>query len=225
MARRQYTCGFCRGVFTPKKSGRKSFCSRECAFAMKGRIAAEVSALHRFASRNMRGSCAVCAASIPSRRVYCSDRCAARMTLVRALGCDRPIGCRVCGAAFCKVPGTWNRGFCSSECAEQHRAASRRGSRRAAKARRRAVERGAQAERIDPLRVFERDKWRCHICGRLTLKRLRGTTDPRAPELDHVVSLADGGAHTWGNVACACRECNGLKGARSFGQIGLAIAA
>ena len=98
-------------------------------------------------------------------------------------------------------------------------------SRRADKARRRAVERGAKADNIDPLRVFARDGWRCHLCGRRTPKALRGTCDPTAPELDHIVTLADGGEHTWGNVACACRACNNAKGARSMGQLGLGLAA
>src|SRR5690606_28730512 len=59
--------------------------------------------------------------------------------------------------------------------------------RRVDKARRRAIERGAEADRIDPIKVFERDGWRCHLCGQRTPKGLRGTYEPTAPELDHVV--------------------------------------
>lgn len=96
---------------------------------------------------------------------------------------------------------------------------------RVARSRRRAIERGSQADRIDPIAVFERDKWKCHLCGCKTPRAKRGTYHPRAPELDHVVTLADGGTHTWGNVACACRACNAAKGARSLGQMGLALVA
>lgn len=81
------------------------------------------------------------------------------------------------------------------------------------------------AESIDPIKVFERDRWRCHMCKRPTPRALRGSYAPNAPELDHIVSLAEGGSHTWGNVACACRECNGLKGAGSVGQLLLGIPA
>jgi 5-methylcytosine-specific restriction endonuclease McrA len=73
--------------------------------------------------------------------------------------------------------------------------------------------------------VFERDKWKCHICGMKTMPALRGSNEDSAPELDHIVSLADGGSHTWANLACACRQCNGRKGAASFGQLHLDIAA
>src|SRR5690606_31051798 len=85
--------------------------------------------------------------------------------------------------------------------------------RRAEKAARRAVELGAQSDVIDPIEVFKRDGWRCYLCGCDTPRSLRGTNDPRAPELEHVVALANGGTHTWGNVRCACRACNAAKGA------------
>lgn len=72
----------------------------------------------------------------------------------------------------------------------------------------RARRRGLNAERIDALKVFERDSWRCQICFRKTPKRLRGTQALTAPELDHRIPLAMGGGHTWDNVQCACRRCN-----------------
>ena len=48
-----------------------------------------------------------------------------------------------------------------------------------------------------------------------------GTCDPRAPELDHIVPLALGGAHVPENVQDACRACNSAKGATDRGQIWL----
>jgi 5-methylcytosine-specific restriction endonuclease McrA len=42
-----------------------------------------------------------------------------------------------------------------------------------------------------------------------------------APELDHIVPLACGGAHTYQNTQCTCRECNGRKGATILGQLRL----
>lgn len=96
---------------------------------------------------------------------------------------------------------------------------SRRRAKRIYKSRRRAIERGVQAERIDPVEVFGRDGWRCHLCGCRTPKRLRGTCEDQAPEIDHIVPLAAGGTHVRSNVACACRRCNGLKGARPRGQL------
>jgi 5-methylcytosine-specific restriction endonuclease McrA/endogenous inhibitor of DNA gyrase (YacG/DUF329 family) len=97
-------------------------------------------------------------------------------------------------------------------------------SRRADKAYRKALERGKVdgAEKFDPLEILSRDGWRCHICGISTPKRLRGTYHDQAPELDHIVPLSLGGRHTRINTACACRKCNGAKGATIKGQLRLA---
>lgn len=131
------------------------------------------------------------------------------------------IKCKICdGSLIARRNGGKFRVVCVG-CVTQ----GKRTSRRIGKGRRRATERGAASERIDPIKVFERDKWRCHLCRAKTPQKLRGTHDPRAPELDHIVTLADGGAHTWGNVACACRQCNCSKGATSRGQLGLGLAA
>lgn len=72
---------------------------------------------------------------------------------------------------------------------------------------------------IDPIKVFERDGWKCHLCGRKTPKALRGTTNDRAPERDHITSIFDGGSDTYENSACACRRCNRKKGRKSRGQL------
>lgn len=84
---------------------------------------------------------------------------------------------------------------------------------------RRARQRRVEYQSVDPIKVFDRDGWKCHICGISTPKELRGTYIDKAPELDHIVTLADGGSHTYGNVACACRSCNRKKSDKSFGQL------
>lgn len=134
--------------------------------------------------------------------------------------------CVDCGIQERRLNNEWHTGWRCRACSKAHIASleSTKRNKRAAKARRRAIERGAHADSIDPIAVFERDKWRCHICGIKTKKALRGTYEPLAPELDHIVTLADGGKHSWGNVACACRKCNNAKSSRSFGQQGLDFA-
>lgn len=101
--------------------------------------------------------------------------------------------------------------FCSKECEAGHPELRVRDPNQGPRPR--------KTSRVDPIKVFERDGWKCHLCGIKTPKRLRGTTDDRAPERDHIVSLADGGSDTYENSACACRRCNRLKGARSIGQL------
>lgn len=92
---------------------------------------------------------------------------------------------------------------------------ARKANKVADKARRRMAEQQS-VDLISPIAVFKRDGWRCYICGVTTPRQLRGSNDPYAPELEHVVSLTDGGTHTWANVACACRRCNSAKGADSY---------
>lgn len=152
---------------------------------------------------------------------YCSEACRTRWQLIDYYGCKTPIRCLACDTEYCRVPGAWNRGLCSDECTEAHYAAVGL----TAGLRRRSRIYAGERDRIDPIRVLERDKWRCHLCGVKTPKSLRGTMDDRAPEMDHIVAIADGGTHTWGNVACACKRCNRIKGASSKGQLGLAFAA
>lgn len=71
---------------------------------------------------------------------------------------------------------------------------------------------------VGPVKVFERDGWRCRICGKSTPKRLQGKQLPDSPTVDHIVPFAFGGGHTWDNVQLACHACNMAKGATVLGQ-------
>ena len=70
---------------------------------------------------------------------------------------------------------------------------------------------GVECAHVEPLVVFDRDGWRCQICGKATPKERRGSHYPNAPELDHRIPLSRGGSHTYDNVQCSCRRCNGLE--------------
>jgi 5-methylcytosine-specific restriction endonuclease McrA len=128
--------------------------------------------------------------------------------------------------AWCRSPVGYvfgsPRRFCGNQCRIKHAKAnpteSEKRSRRIAKAKRRALERGKASERIDPLRVFERDGWKCQLCGDKLRPNRRGKYHPKSPELDHIIPLASGGTHTRDNVQCACRKCNIAKSSRPLGQ-------
>lgn len=131
--------------------------------------------------------------------------------------------CIECGNEFRSI-GPRHK-FCGRAC---YHAACKRDPRyiecrRIQDSRRRARKRTTQTEPISPTAVFERDRWVCHLCRKKTLKSKRGTAHDRAPELEHIISLSDGGTHTWGNVACSCKRCNHEKRANSIGQLGLEI--
>lgn len=94
---------------------------------------------------------------------------------------------------------------------------SYKAKRKADKAKRKALIRGASvAEPINPDFILERDKYRCYICGIKTPKKLRGTYEDNAPEVDHIIPLSKGGLHVESNLRCACRKCNGLKSDRVY---------
>jgi len=56
----------------------------------------------------------------------------------------------------------------------------------------------------------------CRACGGSyiidTPEALRGTIEPDAPEVDHIVPMSRGGGHLRANLQVLCRACNGSKG-------------
>ncbi len=235
MAKRQRCCQRCGSAFTianpsgqarAGKSQEGQFCSRKC-HADSQRIYANKTEAKRaeHLRRNARlgiqpvvvpetASCSVCNQAFKpksGRSRFCSKRC----LYVASDPVDRtPRQCRECNDTFIPVLGDNRQGYCSKRC-------SRRKANRIGWAARDARKRGATVERVDPIEVFERDAWRCYICRAPTPRRLRGTLDPRAPELDHIIPLSAGGAHSYLNTACSCRTCNQAKGAAVFGQLRL----
>jgi hypothetical protein len=145
-----------------------------------------------------------------STQTCCSPSCRVTLNIIRSV--DRsPRKCVICGVMFSRNYGQCGpRVICSPKC--------RRAVKQAYKKAREARERVVTVETVVPLNVFERDKWRCQICGNHTPRKLRGTIDAKAPELDHIIPLAAGGEHSYRNTQCACRACNSAKGAKPLGQ-------
>ena len=130
-------------------------------------------------------------------------------------GWSEPRPCKGCKSDFVPIESK-TRLYCSKACRLRF---VQRTEGKLRKALRRNIE--AAGEAIDWLIVMERDKWRCHICGRRTLKRLRGKQEPLSPELDHIVPVALGGNHTYDNCACSCHECNHKKKDKPLGQLSI----
>ncbi len=111
--------------------------------------------------------------------------------------------CPQCGEKFTQAH---IRKFCSDVCATRyHRQADR--DRRAA-----SRKTTAPGQLIYRRRIFERDGWRCGICGEQVDPSLPAIDDFGAT-LDHIVPLARGGQHVDSNVQLAHWICNRLKGA------------
>ena len=139
--------------------------------------------------------------------------------------------CADCGETFTPPPNSASRArprkYCSRACAsrvnlELARAnrpplkdpAEKKRAMRARTALKRARRRTTQVEPVIPSIVFERDGWRCHLCG----KKCRTDVDGRHPQgatIDHLIPLSKCGPHTYVNIATAHRACNVSKGNRA----------
>jgi 5-methylcytosine-specific restriction endonuclease McrA len=115
-----------------------------------------------------------------------------------------PRPCAECAKIFSPAFGSKRSVYCCSECAQR---SQRRVAHRAARARLRLV----KVDNVDPTKVFVQHGWTCARCGQATPRDLRGSYEPNAPELDHVVPLSKGGEHSYANTQCLCRQCNAEK--------------
>jgi 5-methylcytosine-specific restriction endonuclease McrA len=124
------------------------------------------------------------------------------------------ISCDGCSVLFCPLYGASNTRLCIC-CKTDRELQAKRTSRLTRKMRQRCQ----TVESVNPLKVFDRDKWTCQLCKKKTPKALRGSLDPRAPELDHIMPVSLGGEHSYRNTQCSCRACNGSKSNRPLGQM------
>lgn len=145
-------------------------------------------------------------------RKYCSVACRRRATH------SPDSASRNCEMPDCDRPHR-ARGMCSMHWRRQARAEGRESApvwderRRENYQRRRALKRGADAEQITNVEVFERDGWVCGICSE-PVDRAVLWPDPLSASLDHILPLSKGGSHTLANVQLAHLGCNVEKGAR-----------
>ena len=213
------TCRHCGEQFHKTSGGEGIFCSKKCYGAHRTATAETQKAAKKTArevelakQRGLQKELAKAQAEALRRRLSEAN-------------CDRT--CRICGASFRKPlfrPGIFR--VCPN-CKGEQALRTRRKCRQSTgkKPCERARKRGLPYERCGPISVCTRDRWHCQICGCSTPRRLRGTFDPRAPEIDHIVPLShpNSPGHVWSNVQCACRRCNIAKGAKVQGQLRLAV--
>lgn len=124
------------------------------------------------------------------------------------------VPCVICGEDVVERRGSGRT--CSKDCLKkdpEHREALRRGKRK-----RRAAKRGGKSEKYTSLEIFKRDGWRCHICG-TAVQRDAQVPHLKAPTIDHLVPIADGGDDVRSNVATAHFVCNSRRGVRGAAQL------
>lgn len=211
-----HECKNCKQTFRPRGTDRTTYCSRECAFEYKIKISALRAVMEVSYKVNV-GKCAWCKSRFYGQRLgamYCSDECRSSANSYEYQ--ERELDCKECGSKFTRSKHNMRAAFCSDTC----RSEAERRMKRRYKSKRKALERGARtADNIDPIAIFERDAWRCQICGCKTPKSKRGTIHDKAPELDHIIPLSKGGLHSFDNVQCTCRSCNAKKSDAVYGQM------
>jgi 5-methylcytosine-specific restriction endonuclease McrA len=113
--------------------------------------------------------------------------------------------CLQCGTSFTattarEVP---DRKFCTRECGNRYQFAKKY----AAGGGRRQGYVGGKSR----LAIFERDDWRCRLCG-APIDRSQRFPSPGSASIDHIVPLADGGPHDPTNWQATHLICNIDKG-------------
>lgn len=215
-------CEECGAMFIPRRRTSRH-CSLKCCVRSARRNHKRKVARENLRRREAEGRrCDVCGRALPSKyyqQKRCPGQCDGR---VRRLQVNRrrkrkrdtfpTVKCVECGVVF--RPRDARHLCCSVACG------LRRSHRIQVRARRARVA-GVEFEKVDPFVVFERDRWRCQLCRRKTPKKLRGSMNPGAPELDHIIPISMGGSHTYRNSQLACRACNMAKGATPLGQLRL----
>lgn len=165
-------------------------------------LALPLSAFHRSSKNTYQARCKRC--QLESTKQWYANWAASNPPEQRP--CDH------CGRLYRPRIRAMDARFCSHRCGNKQWVKEHPDERTTHKRRRYWLERRAYAvgERIAPLDIYERDAWRCGICGEVVDSGLP-SSHPDGPTLDHVIPLARGGSHTSANVQLAHSRCNSGK--------------
>lgn len=207
-AKKQYQnkCEHCGEPFRSTNASSR-WCSQRCRnFARRGQF--------KYGTR----PCFVCGKEFQIRdpRVECcSLRCSTEKGKALKSNPPEERTCLGCGAKFTTKSGT-NAGlyrYCSARC--KFKAWKIAEPEHAMVSHRNRYERLFIAERepYDRTEIFNRDGWRCQLCGKKVNPELRHPHKMSA-SIDHIVPIALGGNDTPANVQLAHLGCNVRKGMR-----------
>lgn len=155
-----------------------------------------------------RTNCVQCGIELRKRHQmkYCSHACCVRYLR----GTPEKRSCVVCRSEF---PTKEHGIFCSINCKREQAISWNH-------AKRIKIRNHPSTEKFTRLEIFERDRWRCQLCGKQTRRNAKPRT-PLAPSLDHIVPISRGGTHTRANTQCAHFLCNLQKQSKILGQMRL----
>jgi 5-methylcytosine-specific restriction endonuclease McrA len=219
-------CGVCGAPFRPRlnKGIRQRFCSLRCGRVPRMALAKQRRKRQRAEYQEQRR--AALSLRVERQALARAERTARRLAHRVADHNRLQLACRQCGNAIpASTKGRRRSRYCSTRCSRRastrrSRLRSRPGKKHTSRARKIGV---PYRYDITPKQVYDRDRWRCQLCGGRVLRRLFGTNHEDGPSIDHIVPLSAQGSpgHVWSNVQCAHRRCNSAKGARPSGQLRL----
>lgn len=203
-ATRPTQCAECGGpIAQPATGAPRKFCSDTCKQRTGNR---RVNRSLMPLAQPVERKCAHCGDTFVAKnrnRVYCYGKFCAQAAYAAGRTSKmslHKVTCDDCGTIFTAQHPSAR--WCSKLCANRHWGRVRARQRR----------QRTEANYAD-LEVFQRDGWRCHICGELTDWTVP-RTHPRGATIDHIVPLTKGGLDELGNVATAHHQCNIAKGNR-----------
>jgi 5-methylcytosine-specific restriction endonuclease McrA len=226
-------CQHCGTLITRERCGKDSrkYCNKPCYFAaiaagkqqFKGRMRDDWTAFVDWAYEWDR-KCKI-ARRLPATRLcdVCQKPTASTIHRFCGRACMKSWRgkkqCGKCGSIM--QSASW----CATVCGQCRKDAVRK-SRKANKNnfRRRARHYDVEYTPIKRLEVYERDGWKCQLCGKMCkrkwmINKKTGTPHPLCPTIDHIVPMSKGGGHVMHNVQLACWHCNTRKGSRAKGQL------
>lgn len=195
------------------------YCTTKCRRAAdyerrKDRIAAARRAENKLRRAEAVKTCPQCKVNFTPEKTlaqkFCSKRCSRNFhrdnsgKLCSFDDCDRPLNAR----GMCVMH--WRRW---ARATGREKAPEWNERRRAHYQKRRALKQAVPSAYIVSGEIFERDGWRCGLCGE-GIDPAAAYPDPLSASLDHVVPLSLGGHHVPGNVQAAHLSCNVRKGNR-----------
>lgn len=196
--RRPRTCEVCDQQYVPTYYKQRT-CGRICGAAINTRLAAARSRAK--SSAVVWKSCTSCAKPYTTKGMR---RCPCARVYGRSPDWRQDQPCVGCGTVMSLHRHNLRRLRCD---------ACLLGERRRNKDKRRAMKRAAYRADVRPSLIYERDGYRCKLCGkRLNMKA--AVPHPMAPTIDHIVPLAQGGTHEPANAQAAHFLCNSIKGDR-----------
>lgn len=184
------------------------------------RFLAKVRRLYDSATRKM-PSCETCGGPCKTGGArFCSPKCCGENVV--------SVECYKCGAQ-CERRGVGKKAMCD-RCKEAARKQELRRRRQmyGNSHRSRARHLGVKCSAFPRNAIFERDGWRCQLCGagvlrKTTYRKRDGKIHPRSPTVDCIVPMKRGGNYEPDNCQTACFVCNSRKGARLIGQMRLPL--